>query len=148
MPETGRPLDPYRSFNWRIVIGETPQAYFTACTDIGVSIDVINYREAGNRQVIRAIPGQVRYSPITMYYGLTASRDIFNWMMLGVEGRIERRNVSIVMVNSDGNDAPDAPKWNLDQAWVAAWHGAKLDALSPEIAIESITLVYERLSRG
>jgi len=148
MPETGRPLDPYRAYNWRLVIGEQTQAYFTACSGIGIAIEVTEYREATNLPVTRMLPGHVKYSPITLYYGLTPSRDIFNWLMTGVEGRIDRRNVSIIMVNTDGNDAPDAPKWNLEQAWVSRWQGATLDSRSLEVALESITLVYERLTRG
>ena len=87
MPETAATIDPYRAYNWRLEIGGAAQAYFTACSGIGVTIDVIKYREAGTRQIVRSLPGQVQYEPITLYYGLTPSRDVFTWFMAGVEGR-------------------------------------------------------------
>jgi phage tail-like protein len=148
MPEAGNPVDPFRAYNWKLQIGGAAQAYFISCSGLGVSVDVIKYREAGNNQVIRSIPGQVNYEPVSLHFGLTSSREIFDWLMSGVEGRVERRNVSIIVLNSEGNEDPTAPRWNLENAWVASWRGAKLDAMSPDVAIESITLVYERLTRA
>jgi len=148
MPETGNPVDPYRAYNWRLEIGGAAQAYFTACSGLGITVDVIKYREAGNIQIVRAIPGQVNYEPITLYYGLTPSREIFDWLMAGVEGRADRRNCSIIVLASDGTEDATAPRWNLENAWVAAWRGAQLNAMSLELAIESVTLVFDRLTRA
>ena len=83
MPETAAIVDPFRAYNWRLEIGGGAQAYFTACSGLGVTIDVIKYREAGNLQIVRPIPGQVNYEPITLYYGLTPSREVFDWLMTG-----------------------------------------------------------------
>lgn len=148
MPETARPVDPFRAYNWRLEIGGNNQAYFTACSGLGITVDVIKYREAGSRQIVRNLPGQVNYEPITLYYGLTPSRDIFDWMLAGVEGRADRRNASIVVLNSEGGEDATAPRWNLEDAWVAAWRGSQLNAMSLEVAIESITLVFDRLTRA
>lgn len=148
MPETGSIVDPFRAYNWRLEIGGAAQAYFTACSGLGITVDVIKYREAGNLQIVRAIPGQVNYDPITLYYGLTPSREIFDWMMAGVGGRADRRNCSIIVLNSQGSEEQTAPRWNLENAWVAAWRGAQLNAMSLELAIESVTLVFDRLTRA
>ncbi len=148
MPETGNPIDPFRAYNWRLEIGGATQAYFTACSGLGVTVDVIKYREAGNLQIVRALPGQVNYEPITLYYGLTPSREMFDWLMASVEGRADRRNCSIIVLDSQGNEDQTAPRWNLENAWVAAWRGAQLNAMSLEVAIESITLVFDRLTRA
>ncbi len=148
MPETAAIVDPFRAYNWRLEIGGATQAYFTACSGLGVTVDVIKYREAGNLQIVRALPGQVNYEPITLYYGLTPSRDMFDWLMASVEGRTDRRNCSIIVLDSQGNEDQTAPRWNLENAWVAAWRGAQLNAMSLEVAIESITLVFDRLTRA
>ena len=148
MPETGNPTDPYRNYNWRLEIGGTTQAYFTGCSGIGVDIEVIRHREGGNRQIVRNLPGQVRYQPVTLFYGLSPSREMFDWLMAAVEGRADRRNVSIVILNSEGLEEERSPRWNLETAWVASWRGATLDTQVSQVAIESITLVYERLTRA
>ena len=149
MAETGAVVDPFRAYNWRLDIGNAAMAYFTACSGPGVNVEVIKWREAGNRQIVRNIPGMVHYEPITLYYGLTTSRDVFDWLVSGVSGRADRRNVSIIMLNSEGNEDGAGVRWNLEATWVASWRGPRLDSLRPEspLAMESVVLVFDRLTR-
>ena len=83
---------------------------------------------------------------LTLRYGLTPSKDLWLWFMSAVKGKVERRNVSIVLLDADG--VTEALRWNLINAWVREWRGALLDALGHEAAIESVTLVFESLERG
>ena len=137
--------DPYRAYNFKLLIEGVTEGHFTRCSDLGVTVDAIKYREAGNNQVVRRIPGQVEYSDVTLHYGLTASRELWDWLMTAVNGTVERKNVSILMVDSDG--ASEVMRWNLLSAWPSEWRGAMLDAMSHEVAIESLTLVFETLQR-
>ena len=139
-------VDPYRVYNFKLLIQGVVEGHFTACTGLGVKVDVVKYREGGVRQVVRVIPGQVDYEPVTLHYGLTASRELFDWLMTAVNGNVERKNVSIVMLDSQGEN--EVMRWNLTNAWAAAWRGSFLDAMSKEIAVESVTLVYEMLERA
>ena len=63
-----------------------------------------------------------------------------------MRGKVERRNISIVLVDSDG--VTEAMRWNLINAWVSEWQGAVLNASAHEVAIESMTIVFETLERG
>jgi phage tail-like protein len=87
--------------------------------------------------------GPVEYADVTLEYGLTDSKDMWNWMVASIEGRVERINVSVIMLKPDG--VTEAFRWDLMNAWPAQWTGAVLDALSHEVAIASLTLVYESL---
>ncbi len=111
-------------------------------------MDAIEYREAGNNQVVRKLPGQVHYGEITFRYGLTDSKELWDWLMASAKGKVERRNVSIIMLGPDGADTSPGLQWNLIQAWPCEWRGAKLDALGREAAIESLTLAYDTLDRA
>ena len=137
--------DPYRAYNFKLLIEGVTEGHFTRCSGLGVTVDAIKYREAGNNQVVRRIPGQVEYADVTLHYGLTASRELWDWLMTAVNGTVERKNVSILMVDSDG--ASEVMRWNLLNAWPSEWRGAMLDAMSHEVAIESLTLVFETLQR-
>jgi phage tail-like protein len=138
--------DPYRAYNFKLVIQGVTEGHFTECTGLGVKVDVIRYREAGENQVVRAIPGPVHYSDVILRYGLTASRELWEWMLTAVQGRVERRNISILMMDSAG--AQEVMRWNLNNAWPSEWRGAPLNAMNDEVAIESLTLVYETLERA
>ena len=138
--------DPYRSYNFKLLIGDMTEGHFMECSGMGVKIESISYREAGNNQVVRKIPGPVEYGDIELKYGLTDSRVLWDWFMTGVNGNIERKNVSIQLLNSSGS--LPVMQWDLINAWASEWTGAELDAMGKEIAIESVTLVYETLQRA
>jgi len=138
--------DPYRNFQFRVDVLGITQASFAECSGLGVKVDALSYREAGNNQVVRRIPGQVQYADITLRYGLTDSHDMWDWLMTAVKGTVERKSVSIILLGSDGTT--EVMRWNLDKAWVSEWHGVPFDALGHGIAIESMTLVFDTLERA
>ena len=65
--------------------------------------------------------------------------------MSAVKGKVERKNISILVLDTDG--ATEVAGWDLINAWPSEWHGALLQALGREAAIESITVVFESLDR-
>jgi phage tail-like protein len=138
-------IDPYRAYNFKLVINNVTEGHFTEVTGLGVRIEQIAYREAGANAIVRAVPGQVTYSAVSLRYGLTASVELWDWLMTAVEGRVERRNVSIAMLDSTGS--AEVLRWNLLNAWPTEWHGAPLDAMTRELAIETLTLAHEGLER-
>ena len=144
--QPGTFVDPYRSYNFKLEIQGVTEGHFTECAGLEVHVDAIRYREGGTTQVVHAIPGQVTYGDVTLRYGLTASNELWQWLLTAVQGRVERRNVSILMLDSSGS--AEVVRWDLTNAWPARWRGAPLDALSREVAIESLTLVFETLQRG
>ncbi|MCA9993371.1 MAG: phage tail protein [Anaerolineales bacterium] len=137
--------DPYRNYNFTVEISGAAAGNFVECSGLGVRVEPISYREAGNQQIVRHIPGRVEYAAVTLRYGLTSSRELWDWLMATAAGRVERRNVSIAMLNSEGNQ--ETMRWNLINAWPSEWQGAPLDALGNEIAIESLSLVFDSLER-
>jgi phage tail-like protein len=146
MARTGRVVDPYRAYNFKLEIQGVTEGHFTECTGLGVKVSDIKYREGGVNQIVRRLPGHVDYADVTLRYGLTSSAELWNWFMTSVNGKVERRNVSIVMLAPDG--VTEALRWNLIAAWPSEWRGAPLDAMAQEAAIESLTLVFESLDRS
>ena len=114
-------IDPYRAYNFKLVIQGVTMGHFTECTGLGVRVQALRY-------------------------GLTSSTELWTWFMTGVEGHVERRNVSVLMLDTD--DVTEALRWDLINAWPSEWRGAPLDALGREVAIESMTLVFESLQRA
>jgi phage tail-like protein len=138
-------VDPYRAYNFKLVIQGVTAGHFTECTGLGVRVHAIRYQEGGGHTVHR-IPGPVDYADVTLRYGLTSSKELWDWFMQAVEGKVSRRNVSILILNPD--DVTEALRWDLINAWPSEWRGAPLDALARDVAIESVTLVYESIQRA
>ncbi len=138
--------DPFRSYNFKLVIDGAEEGHFTECSGLNVKIESISYREAGNHQTVRHIPGPVDYASVTLKYGVTRSKTLFDWIMKAAQGNVERKNVSICLLDSQGNT--EVLRWNLHEAWPSEWKGANLTATDKGVAIESLTLVFDRLERA
>ncbi|WP_428262849.1 phage tail protein [Haliangium sp.] len=136
-------VNPYRGYNFRLLI-DNADARFVYCSGLGVNVEAIPYREGGRAQIVHQLAGPVEYSPVTLRYGLTDSPALWSWFEKAMAGTPERKMVSIVMLKPDGSDGV---RWDLVGAWPAAWHGAPLDALGREVAIESLRIVYEEIKR-
>jgi len=144
--QPGAFADPFRAYNFKLIVQGVTEGHFTECTGLGIRVSVIRYREGGTSQVVHCVPGPVEYGDIALRYGLTASRELFDWFMTAVNGRVDRKNVSILMLDSDGVN--EVMRWDLFNAWPSEWRGAVLNALEHQVAIESLTLVYETLQRA
>jgi|SRR6267143_3201335 phage tail-like protein len=138
-------VDPYRAYNFKLEIGGITEGHFTQCSGLGIRVAAIKYREGGTQQVIRSVVGPPEYADITLSYGLTSSRQLWDWMMASVDGKVQRKNVSIILLDADG--VTEVTRWDLIDAWPHEWRGAPLDTLQREVAIESLTLVFESLQR-
>ncbi len=137
--------DPYRSYNFLLQIEGVTVGGFVSVSEIAANTEVIAYREGGGAGGVRHLPGQVDYSPVTLRYGLTQNRELWDWFRSVRDGQPDRRNVSVIQLEPDG--ATEALRWNLFNAWPAQFTAGPMDALSSAVAIESVTLVFDRLER-
>lgn len=143
--QPGNAVDPLRAYNFNLIINNVTSGHFVAASGFDVLIDKILYREAGLNQIVRAIPGRVTYSSVTLRYGLTTSTELWDWLMSAVNGQVNRRNVTIAMLDSTGSNT--VLRWKLANAWPEQWHGSALDAVSRELAIETLVLAHDGLER-
>lgn len=138
--------DPYRSYNFKLEINGIAEGHFTECSGLSAKVESIPYREAGANQIVRKIPGPVDYASVTLQYGVTSSRELWDWLMTAVNGKVERKNVSIILLDSEGMN--ETMRWNLTDAWPSEWQGAGLNTTDGAVAIDSLTLVFASLERA
>jgi phage tail-like protein len=144
--QPGNWVDPFRAYNFKLIVDKVAEGHFTEVSGLGVKVERISYREAGNSSIVRAVPGRVTYSSVTLRYGLTASsKELWDWIMATVGGRVDRRTVHILMLDPSG--IAEVMRWTLTNAWAEQWNGAVLDAMSYELAIETLVIAHEGLQR-
>jgi phage tail-like protein len=141
--QPGVPDDPYRNYNFKFEVNGQVLAHFVQVEGLGFTVERILWRAGGDNSRVRTLPGRVDYHPVTLRYGLTGSMEMMTWLQGAVTGRVERPNVTIALIRPDS--AGEVRRWNLISAWPCAWQGAQLDALGNEVAIESLTVSYDRL---
>ena len=134
--------EPYGAFNFLVEIGGWPPAGFQEVSGLGMSIDVIEYRN-GNDPEIRKLAGRHRYPNAVLRRGVIGSLGLFQWIEAARHGAAATaRNVEITLL--DENRGP-VVRWNLNRAWPVKYDGPHLNAGTSEVAIEELVLTYEGL---
>lgn len=142
MPASSR-KDPFGRFNFLLEIEGVTEAGFSEVGGLANETEVIEYRE-GNDKVNspRKLPGLTKYSNITLKRGVTADNSLWNWRKTVIDGAVERRNGSIILLDASRTEIL---RWNFYSGWPCKWEGPTLNAKSNEVAIETLEIAHERL---
>jgi phage tail-like protein len=144
MAQTGQRVDPFRAFNFLVELDGIAQAGFTECTGLGSTTEVIENREGGNATVMK-LPGRTSFTDISLKWGLTASTELWAWRQQITEGNVVRRNGSIVVF--DLANRTEVARWNFVAAWPKEWQGPAFNAKGNDVAIDSLVLAHEGVTR-
>jgi len=137
----GQRVDPLTNFRFLVEIDGIQQAAFMECMGLGSQIEVVEYREGSDPITVRKIPGKVTYPDIVLKWGVTTSRDLYNWHLAVINGQLQRKNGAVVLLAADGSEAV---RWLFTNAWPSKWDGPTLNAMSNDVAIESLTITCEK----
>ena len=142
---TGDVVDPYRNFNFLVEIDGITQAGFMDCTGFGADNAPIEYREGGENTTVRKLPGLTKYPNIQLKWGLTDSRDLYDWFREIVQGKVDRKNGSIILRDLDGTERV---RWNFVRGWPTKWDGPDFNAKGTDVAIETLDIAHEGIERA
>ncbi|MBS1510485.1 MAG: phage tail protein [Bacteroidetes bacterium] len=119
---------------------------FSDVSGLTQELQAIEYRDglmSGNTPSLRR-PGLKKVNNISLKRGIVEkNNDLFNWFNNNGSPNVERRDLTISLLNDEGNPVM---VWTVLQAWPTKVEGPGLKATGNEIAIESIELVHEGLS--
>ncbi len=137
-------VDPYKNFNFRVEIAGITLAGFSDCTGLESEVDVIEYREGGDRS-IRKLAGLPRFGDITLKRGITKSGELQDWHRKILLGISDRRNVAVILLDDEGNEVV---RWSVLNAFPRKWEGPHFHANGNEVAIETLELCCEGIERS
>jgi phage tail-like protein len=138
-------VDPYKNSRFLVEIDGIVQAGFSDCTGLGSHVEPVEYREGGDPNTVRKLPGKVTYPDITLKWGITNSRELYDWHFAAVSGQIQRKNGSVILLDDTG---AEQVRWNFFNAWPSKWDGSALSAKGNDVAIDSLTVSCERVVRA
>jgi phage tail-like protein len=136
--------DPLRNCRYRVEIDGFADTSPCRISGIEVAIEPIEYREGADPLQIRQLGGLPKYGPLVLKYGLTQSKELYDWFKLGIGGQVDPRNISIVALDMEGNDMA---RWKLINAWPAKYQAPDFDGKGNDVALETFEIVYEGLER-
>lgn len=137
--------DPYRGYNFLVEIDGITRAGFRECSGLDSTQDPIQYREGTDPLTQRKLPGLNTYSNISLKWGITDDAEFWDWRMKSMEGKVERKNGSIVLMNDAGEEKL---RWNFTAGWPTKWTGPSLNATGNDVAIESLDIAHEGLLKA
>lgn len=117
---------------------------FTEVTGLEVSTEVIEYCDGASREYHKIkMPGMQKFSNITMKRGtFKGDNDYFNWWNTVALNTIERRDITISLLNEKHEPVV---VWKIKQAWPVKVQSTDLKADGNEVAIETIEIAHEGL---
>jgi phage tail-like protein len=136
----GKPVEPFQRFRYLVEIEGIQQVAFSECTGLGSQVEVIEYREGGDPTRVRKLPGRVCFPDIVLKWGVTDSRELYDWHLAVIKGNVVRKNGSVVLIDETGREKM---RWNFFAAWPSKWEGPSLNAATGGIAIETLTITCE-----
>ncbi|MGH6628827.1 MAG: phage tail protein [Burkholderiales bacterium] len=121
---------------------------FRECTGMGSENEVVEYKASGEKgeQVVKKVPGRMKWNNITLKRGITASMEMWAWRKLVEQGKVDdaRKNGSIVMFSTNGDEVA---RWDFVNAWPSKISGPTANAQNNEVGIEELEIAHEGYSR-
>ena len=140
---------PYVQFNFHVNLGDgvtnTPQAGFQEISGIGMEVTITEYRP-GNyafNNVIKTA-GLNKATDVTMKRGVIGSLDLYKWLDDVRNGSNNGlRTVTIDLKSEDRSTTVQT--WRLINARIMKHVSGPMSAKGTDVALEELTLSYERL---
>lgn len=149
MPAGNDPVagDPLVSFNFGLDLSGAVVGYFTEVSGLGSETEVIEHKIVKDgKEIVRKIPGRLKWGDITLKRGITASMDIWDWRKEVEDGQVggARRAGSVYMLDQEGGEVA---RWNFEAGWPSKVSGPSIKSDSNEIGIEELVIVHEYITR-
>ncbi len=139
-----RSPDPYKVFRFVIEINGTRVGGFSEVTGLEVRTEVDEYREGGVNDYVHKIAKETRYPNLTLKRGITDATEFWDWHRQIVEGDIERKTITVVLLDSLG---AEKWRWIFEEAYPVKWNGTDLNATGNTVLVESIELAHHGLTK-
>jgi phage tail-like protein len=140
---------PYVQFNFLVDLGtgntEGPDAGFQECSNIGMEVTVAEYRNGNEKEnSVRKITGLNKATDVTLKRGVIGSLNLYQWLNQIRNGdQNATRTVTIQLQNEDHTQV--VMTWKLLRARIIKHVSGPMNAKGTDVAMEELTLAYERL---
>lgn len=141
---------PYVQFNFLVDLGDgsdplNGQAGFQECSNIGMEVTVAEYRNGNSKEnSVRKVTGLNKATDVTLKRGVIGSLNLYRWLDDIRNGNQNaERDVTVHLQNEDHTKIVQT--WRLLRARIIKHVSGPLNAKGTDIAMEELTLAYERL---
>ena len=139
-------IDGYGNCRFYVEIGGRTQAVFTEISGLQVEMTTTDYEEGGNNGFVHRLPGRSKVGNLTLKRGLTSTNEFFKWYLDILRGKIEARNLTVLMYGPEGEK--ELLRWDFRNAYPVKWVGPQFVADGKVAAVETLELAHDGLVPG
>lgn len=132
------------NYRFGIELGHLLVASFSEVSGLIIETELEQYSEGGVNDFVHQLPLRTKHVPILLKHGVTDSDELWEWYKDVIQGKIERRSCSIVLLDEEFNEFR---RWTFGEAYPIKWIGPELNASVSEVAIEQFELVHNGIKR-
>lgn len=140
---------PYVQFNFLVDLGtgstDGPDAGFQDVSGLGMEVTVSEYRNGNEKEnSVRKITGMNKVTDVTLKRGVIGSLNLYQWLDQIRNGdQNALRTVTVQLQNEDHSAV--VTTWKLSRARIIKHTSGPFNAKGTDVAMEEMTLAYERL---
>jgi phage tail-like protein len=139
-----REFDPITSYNFKVEIEGVTTGSFMEVEGLESITSVVRSKN-GDDLIRRNQIGQTTYTNLILRRGFTNTDDLLLWRKAVIDGNVQRKAGSIIILNSTG---AEIMRFNFLEAWPCRWKLGKLSSLTDSLLIEEVELVVEKIEKG
>src|SRR3954470_10818333 len=141
---------PYVQFNFLVDLGtgntDGADAGFQECSNIGMEVTVAEYRNGNEKEnSVRKITGLNKSTDVTLKRGVMGSLSLYSWLNDIRNGDQTKalRTIHIHLRSEDHRQTVQT--WTLKRARIIKHVSGPMNAKGTDVAMEELTIAYERL---
>ena len=140
---------PYVQFNFLVYLGDgnetQPQGGFQEMSNVGMEVTVAEYRNGNaNENSVQKITGLNKSTDVTMKRGVIGSLNLYTWLN-DIRNGDQNAYKDVTIELWDEAHVGAVQTWRLKRARIIKHVSGPFNAKGTDVAMEELTLAYERL---
>jgi phage tail-like protein len=141
---TLHPSDSFVPASLSLLTTLLPEAAFQSVSGLSGELEVMTYAEGGVNDHLHQLPVRHNWSRITLKRGIVLGGGLWDWYEAGLHDPLgSRRDGSIILISMQGIPMM---AWQFNAGLAAKWSGPDLDALTGNLAMESLEIAHQGLT--
>jgi phage tail-like protein len=140
---------PFAQFNFLVDLGDGntdgADAGFQECSNVGMEVTVAEYRNGNDAENgVKKITGLNKATDVTLKRGVIGSARLYNWLNAIRNGDENQLQTVRITLQSEDHLSTVAT-WVLKRARIIKYVSGPFNAKGTDVAMEELTLAYERM---
>jgi phage tail-like protein len=140
----GQRRDPYSNFTFLVEIEGLVVGGFSEVLGLQAETEFEEIREGGVNDHVHRFPKLTKYPNLVLKRGITDSDILLKWYQNAVEGKVQRKSVFIMLLDTKGEEKW---RWNFANAYPVKWIGPDFKSDGNSAALEALELVHDGMRK-